>query len=59
MSFEHWKKNVVRELIDQGADMIEAPHIVQENEEWFREQFENGAFAGITANEWMEHHYIE
>lgn len=58
MSFESWKKQVVRDLIDQGADMIEAPHIVEENEEWFREQFDNGAYEDITATEWMTHHYI-
>ncbi|HEJ4407915.1 TPA: hypothetical protein SL557_000194 [Pseudomonas aeruginosa] len=58
MSYESWTKEVVRELIDQGADMIEAPHIVDENEGWFREQFDNGAYAGITATEWMTHHYI-
>lgn len=58
MSYESWTKEVVRELIDQGADMIEAPHIVDENDDWFREQFDNGAYAGITATEWMTHHYI-
>lgn len=33
MSYERWTKEVVRELIEQGA------------------------YAGITATEWMAHHY--
>lgn len=48
-----------RELVELGLSSLDAVNALDDNSEWFEEQFESGAFSGITANEWFTHYHDE
>ncbi|MDN4500128.1 hypothetical protein QYE73_22835 [Pseudomonas mosselii] len=56
-SFETWAASVKRQMVELGMSSSEAAFAVEENEQWFADQFEAGAGTGITADEWFNHHH--
>ncbi len=57
-NFEDWANSVKRRMTDLGMSSSEAFFAVDENEQWFLDQYEHAAGAGITADEWFnEHHH--
>lgn len=56
-SFETWATSVKRQMVELGMSSSEAAFAVEENEQWFADQFEAGAGTGITADEWFNHHH--
>ena len=56
-SFEQWAASVKRQMVELGMSSSEAFFAIDENEQWFVEQHEVGAAAGITADEWFNHHH--
>jgi hypothetical protein len=55
-TYPKWRLSVERELIRLGMFVFDARSTLDENEEWFEDQFDAGAFAEITAQEWINHH---
>ena len=49
-SFEQWAASVKRQMVELGMSSSEAFFAIDENEQWFVEQHEVGAAAGITAD---------
>lgn len=58
-TFDSWSASVKRELISLGLSSVDAAFAIDENEGWFLEQYQAGAGAGITADEWVTHHHVE
>lgn len=58
-SYDRWAKEVERELVELGLFHLDAAFTLEENREWFEEQYVAGAGSGVTANEWFTHHHVE
>lgn len=56
-TYEGWADSVKRQMIELGMTISEATFAVDENEQWFIDQYEAGAGTGITADEWFIHHH--
>lgn len=57
-TFEAWANSVKRQLVELGMSTSEAFFAIDENEQWFSDQYEQAAGAGVTADEWFnEHHH--
>lgn len=58
--FEELAGSVKRLMIELGMASSEAVFAVDENDQWFHDQYELGAGTGITADEWFNlHHHQE
>ncbi len=53
MNYGKWIAAVERELVRLGVSAFEVKHEVDDNEAWFKREFEAGAGAEITASEWF------
>lgn len=59
-SFEKWLHSVKEQMREHGMTSNEVWSAVEENEQWFREQYDQGAGTGITADEWFNlHHNVD
>ncbi|MCS3469951.1 hypothetical protein M2401_003691 [Pseudomonas sp. JUb42] len=56
-SFEAWAASVKQQMVELSMPSFDAGFALEENEQWFAEQYEAGAGAGITADEWFNHHH--
>lgn len=56
MEFDRWLAKVEHELIRLGVDALEAKAEVDDNRDWFEDQFDSGAYPEITGFEWFTHH---
>lgn len=56
-TFEQWTASVERQMVELGMSSFDAAFAVEENKQWFVDQYEAGAGTGITADEWFNHHY--
>lgn len=56
-TFEAWADSVKRQMVELGMSSFDAAFAVDENEQWFFDQYEAGAGTGITADEWFNHHH--
>lgn len=56
-SFDAWAASVKRQMVELGMSSFDAGFAVEENEQWFTEQYGAGAGAGITADEWFTHYH--
>ena len=57
MAYSRWIALVENELVRLGVHAVEVKPEVDDNEAWFREQYDAGAAAEITAGEWFTLHY--
>lgn len=56
-TFEAWVNSLKRQMVELGMSSSEAFFAVEENEQWFRDQYEQAAGAGVTADEWFNEHH--
>lgn len=55
--FDKWADSVKQQMIELGMTSSEATFAVDDNDLWFRDQYELGAGTGITADEWFNLHH--
>lgn len=56
-TFEQWAGSVKRQMTELGMSALEAIEAVEDNEPWFRDQYDLAAGTGITADEWYTLHH--
>lgn len=56
-TFEAWADSVKRQMVELGMSSFDAAFAIEENEQWFVDQYDLGAGTGITADEWFNHHH--
>jgi hypothetical protein len=56
-TFEAWADSVTRQMVELGMSSFDAGFAIEENEQWFIDQYDAGAGAGITADEWFNHYH--
>jgi hypothetical protein len=56
VTYDKWIADVEHYLVRSGMYPTDAKAAVYENEDWFRAQYDDGAFASITAQDWIDQH---